>query len=247
MEIQLEDVSKVYADGEKSLTALLPISLHIKSGEFICLIGPSGCGKSTLLRLLADQHPPTTGAISLDGSAPYEKRLNKGFAWMAQNPALLPWKTVKENIQITQVVNQDNNHPTLSYDEFIHLVDLAGFDKTYPGALSGGMQQRVALARTLATGASLWLMDESFAALDEFTRELLANKVLSLWSALSPTVVWVTHSIIEAVNLADRILVMSHRPGQIKADIRIGHSRPRDMTQPYYLPLVHQLRELLKP
>jgi NitT/TauT family transport system ATP-binding protein len=247
MVIKLDDVSKVFTTGDRSLTALHSISLTVGTGEFICLIGPSGCGKSTLLRLIADQLTPTSGIVTLNASTPGELRKHKGIAWMAQNPALLPWKTVRANIQLAQKINPTFNHPTLSFDDLLHLVDLAGFEEDYPRMLSGGMQQRVALARTLAVGASLWLMDEPFAALDEFTRESLANEVLNLWSAFSPTVIWVTHSIMEAVSMADRIIVLTQRPGRIKAVVPIQQPRPREVTHPYFLPLMQQLRELLKP
>jgi NitT/TauT family transport system ATP-binding protein len=166
---------------------------------------------------------------------------------MAQSPALLPWLTVLENIQISQKINKQYNNQTLSYHDYLELVELTGFGESYPATLSGGMQQRVALARTLAVEASLWLMDEPFAALDEFTREQLVNKVLQLWSTFNPTVIWVTHSIIEAVNLADRILVMSHHPGQLKADLKVEQARPRDITHQDCITLVQELRELLQP
>ncbi len=247
MVIKLNNVGKVFTTEEWSLTALSSITLDIASGEFICLIGPSGCGKSTLLRLIADQLAPTSGTITLNAFTPSEIRHQKGIAWMAQNPALLPWKTVQANIQLSQKVNPVFNHPTLCYDELLRIVDLVDFDEVYPGTLSGGMQQRVALARTLAIGASLWLMDEPFAALDEFTRETLADEVLNLWLAFSPTVIWVTHSIAEAVRMADRVIVMTHRPGQIKADVPIQHPRPREVTHPYFISMMQQLRELLKP
>ena len=247
MHIKLNNISKVFTKGKKSLTALESIDLDITSGEFICVIGPSGCGKSTLLRLIADQLSPTTGDIKLGSRSPSDIREKKGIAWMAQNPALLPWKTVHENIQLTKEINTTCHQETLSYDELLHLVDLVDFDKTYPGALSGGMQQRVALARTLAIGASLWLMDEPFAALDEFTREMLSGEVLKLWSVFNPTVVWVTHSIIEAVKMADRVIVMTHRPGRIKGDVIIHQPRPRDEANIQVLSFVKQLRMLLKP
>lgn len=247
MILKLDNVSKVFDDGEKSLSALSAITLDIASGEFICLIGPSGCGKSTLLRMIVDQLVPTQGVITVNGSAPSVIRHQKGIAWMAQNPALLPWKTVRENIQLPQSVNPKFNHATPSYEDLLRIVDLIDFEQSYPGTLSGGMQQRVALARTLAIGASLWLMDEPFAALDEFTRESLANEVLNLWSAFNPTIIWVTHSIIEAVKMADRVIVMTHRPGQIKADVPIRHPRPREIAYPYFISQVQQLRELLNP
>jgi NitT/TauT family transport system ATP-binding protein len=247
MLISLENITKVYVNGQISVNALLPITTQFESGEFICIIGPSGCGKSTLLRLIAAQIQPTTGQITLNEFPPDTIRHQKGIAWMAQDPALLPWKTVKENIQLSTIVNSKFNHLTFEKEDFLHLVDLDGFAYAYPTSLSGGMQQRVALARTLAIGASIWLMDEPFAALDEFTREQLANTVLSLWAAFNPTVLWVTHSILEAVSLADRIIVISHRPGKIKADIAIQQPRPRDVTQTQCLSLVRNLREMLNP
>jgi NitT/TauT family transport system ATP-binding protein len=247
MFVNLENITKVYNDGQISVNALRPITAHFESGEFICIIGPSGCGKSTLIRLIAGQIQPTTGQITLNEYPPDTIRYQKGIAWMAQDPALLPWKTVKQNIQLSTIVNNKYNHLTFENEDFLHLVDLEGFANAYPGSLSGGMQQRVALARTLAIGASIWLMDEPFAALDEFTREQLANTVLLLWSAFNPTVLWVTHSILEAVSLADRIIVLSHRPGKIKADIAIQLSRPRDVTQTQFLSLVKHLRQMLNP
>ncbi len=247
MIVKFDNVSKVFANGEKSLTALSGITLDITSGDFICLIGPSGCGKSTLLRLIADQLVPTQGTVTINGTAPGVMRNQKEIAWMAQNPALLPWKTVKENIQLPQRINPQFQHTTASYEDLLRIVDLIDFDQSFPGTLSGGMQQRVALARTLTIGASLWLMDEPFAALDEFTRESLSNAVLNLWSTFNPTIIWVTHSILEAVKMADRVIVMTHRPGQIKADIPIKHPRPREILHPYFIAQVQQLRELLNP
>ena len=132
-------------------------------------------------------------------------------------------------------------------DDLLHFVDLLEFENAYPATLSGGMQQRVALARTLAVGASLWLMDEPFAALDEFSREMLSDEVIHLWTLFHPTVIWVTHSILESIRLADRILVMSHRPGTIKADVKIDFHRPRKLEHPYFIPLVQHLRGLLNP
>lgn len=247
MNIHIDNLSKVYVTGKSHLTALLPITTYIAAGEFVCLLGPSGCGKSTFLKMIADQLRPTTGSINLDNSPPEKIRKQKGIAWMAQNPALLPWKNVRENIELSQKVNSPNNHPMVDYHALLNLVDLADFDDAYPSTLSGGMQQRVALARTLAIGASLWLMDEPFAALDEFSREMLSDEVLRLWSIFHPTVIWVTHSIIESVRLADRILVMSHRPGTMKADVQVKYPRPRDLEQPYFIPLVKRLRGLLNP
>ena len=243
MDLVLDDVSKVF-DGASE--ALGSVSLTVETGSFVCIIGPSGCGKSTLLRLIADQIAPTTGRILLGGESPGAARQRKAIGWMAQNPALLPWRTVLQNVQVPLVVNRRHGRPAPAPEELLTMVGLADFGDAYPGILSGGMQQRVALARTLATGAPLWLMDEPFAALDELTRETLADEVLALWRRFRPTVLWVTHNIGEAVRLADRVVVMTSRPGRIGAVIEIPLPRPRDETAPEAAALVRELRGLLR-
>lgn len=246
MNILLDNVSKTFTDEASPLAALGSTSLRIASGEFVCLIGPSGCGKSTLLRLLADQIAPTTGDIQLDGQPPAAARTRKAIAWMAQNPALLPWQTVLENVALPLQVNRLNHRPAPHPDALLAMVGLRDFAQTRPTKLSGGMQQRVALARALATGAPLWLMDEPFAALDELTRESLADEVLRLWMQFHPTVVWVTHNIAEAVRLADRVVVMTERPGHIRGIVAIALPRPRDATAPEAVAYIRELRGLLK-
>ncbi|MBN2002125.1 MAG: ABC transporter ATP-binding protein [Anaerolineae bacterium] len=245
MDIALTDVSKTFTDTASPLAALAPTTLDIASGEFVCLIGPSGCGKSTLLRLIADHIPPTTGAIVLGGADPAAARIRKEIAWMAQNPALLPWQTVLDNVSLPLHVNREHQRPAPTPTELLQMVGLADFAHARPGTLSGGMQQRVALARALTTGASLWLMDEPFAALDELTRETLTEEVLRLWDQFHPTVMWVTHNITEAVRLADRVIVMTQRPGHIQSITPIALPRPRDITGPEVVALIRQLRELL--
>ncbi len=245
MRIALTDVSKTFTDAASPLAALAPTTLEIASGEFVCLIGPSGCGKSTLLRLIADHIPPTTGSIALDEDGPTAARIRKEIAWMAQNPALLPWQTVLENVRLPLRVNRGHQRPAPAPADLLRMVGLEEFADARPTTLSGGMQQRVALARALTTGASLWLMDEPFAALDELTRETLTEEVLRLWSQFRPTVVWVTHNIAEAVRLADRVVVMSQRPGRIQGITPIVIPRPRDITDPEVVALIRQLRELL--
>ncbi|MCZ7569069.1 MAG: ABC transporter ATP-binding protein [Ardenticatenaceae bacterium] len=183
---------------------------------------------------------------SLGGAPPAAARRRKAIGWMAQNPALLPWRTVLENVQLPLLVNRRSGHAALSPAELLAMVDLGDFAAAYPGILSGGMQQRVALARTLVTGAPLWLMDEPFAALDELTREALADDVLALWHCFRPTVLWVTHNIGEAVRLADRVVVMTARPGRVRAVIDVSLPRPRDETTPEATAIVRHLRSLLK-
>ena len=255
------------------IEAIREIDLEIRPGEFVALIGPSGCGKSTLLRILSGLLEPSAGSVKLNGQPPREMTAVKRIAWLAQNPALLPWKTVRENIALAQRINPQNHRTLHPVDDLLALVSLADFRDAYPHTLSGGMQQRVALARTLALGADLWLMDEPFAALDELTREQLTGEVLQLWSRESgvesresgvasqelptphsrlttndsrlTTVLWVTHHIYESVRLADRVLVMTPRPGRIAAEIPVNLPRPRDDRQPEFLAAVAELRALL--
>ncbi len=251
MNITLRGVAKTFNGRHAPLVTLTPITLEVATGEFVCLIGPSGCGKSTLLRLIADQIPATTGDICLDDAPPATARKAKHIAWMAQNPALLPWQTVLDNVRLPQLVNtaanrQNGRHTAPDPADLLRTVGLADFAQAYPGTLSGGMQQRVALARALATGAQLWLMDEPFAALDELTRETLADEVLRLWQAFRPTVLWVTHNIAEAARLADRVVVMSARPGRILDVVSIAQPRPRDETAPETAAVIRRLRALLR-
>ncbi len=245
MNLSLEGVSKVFTDTSPPLPALAPVTLKVRSGEFVCLIGPSGCGKSTLLRLIGDQLAPTTGRVTLETRPPAVQRRRKAIGWMAQDAALLPWATVLENVQLPLKVNRAHRRPAPTPEALLGLMDLADFAGAYPATLSGGMQQRVALARTLAVGAPLWLMDEPFAALDALTREALADEVLRLWQEFRPTVLWVTHDIGEAVRLADRVVVFSPRPGRVRAVVPVALPRPRDETDPEGVALVRKLREAL--
>lgn len=244
MNVDVIDVSKTFND--ESYAAVGPVTLHVPSGQFVALVGPSGCGKSTLLRLIADQFPPTTGKILLDGRPPREARRRKAIAWMAQQPALFPWATVLENVRLPLRVNPTAEQPSLSPEALLEMVGLSDYADAAPQTLSGGQQQRVALARTLATGARLWLMDEPFAALDELTREQLADDVLRLWEAFRPTVLWVTHNVPEAVRLAERVVVLSDRPGRIRADIPIALPYPRDETTPEAAEMVRRIRQVLR-
>jgi len=257
MNVALRGVAKTFNGKQAPLVALNPITLDVATGEFVCLIGPSGCGKSTLLRLIADQMAPTTGDVRLDDAPPGAARKAKHIAWMAQNPALLSWQTVLDNVRLPQRVNtaanRQNGQPArmatfaaLDPTDLLRTVGLADFAQAYPGTLSGGMQQRAALARALATGAQLWLMDEPFAALDELTRETLADEVLRLWQTFRPTVLWVTHNIAEAARLADRVIVMSARPGTVKDIVAIVHPRPRDETAPETVAIIRRLRAVLR-
>jgi NitT/TauT family transport system ATP-binding protein len=227
------------------ILALQDISFDVEDGEFIALIGPSGCGKSTLLRILANLILPTSGEVHIGGKDPREAKSAKQIGWLAQNPALLPWRTVMDNISLAQKINPQNNRRLSSPLELLRLVDLEEFAESYPFSLSGGMAQRAALARTLATGAKVWLMDEPFAALDELTREMLSLKVSNLWEDFKPSVIWITHSIYEAARLADRVFIMSPRPGVISAQINIDLPRPRSEAEPGFQEAVLELRSNL--
>jgi NitT/TauT family transport system ATP-binding protein len=226
----------------KPLLAIEHVNLEIRSGEFVALIGPSGCGKSTVLRILASLMEPSDGQLTLEGLSPNQATEQKLVSWMAQKPALLPWRTVHANVSLAQTINPQNSRSLMTPDELLDLVDLGDFSSAHPFTLSGGMQQRAALARTLALGASLWLMDEPFTALDELTREGLTREVLRLWQQFHPTVVWVTHSVIEAVRMADRVLIMSPRPGRIQAQHRVPLSRPREDTEQAFQDIVRSIR-----
>ncbi len=243
VDVQVHDLTYTYSSRRGPLQALREVTLSVASGEFVALIGPSGCGKSTLLRLLAHLQQPTAGTIRLDGRPPAERVAEKRIAWMAQQPALLPWLTVRDNITLPGRINPRHGTTAIrQVDALLRSVGLADFAGAYPFMLSGGMQQRVALARALALNADLWLMDEPLAALDQFTRDQIAREVHSLWLETRPTVIWVTHQIHEAVLLADRVLVMTPRPGTIGADLPVTLAHPRDDTAPEFQALVRQLR-----
>jgi NitT/TauT family transport system ATP-binding protein len=245
VDIDIQQVDHTFQDKTGRLAALHQLDLRIQSGEFVSLVGPSGCGKSTLLRLVAGLITPSQGQILLGGRAAAVLRAQKEIGWMAQQAALLPWLTVLANVRLPLQVNRQAGRPHASPEELLAMVGLADFAGYYPATLSGGMQQRVALARTLATGASLWLMDEPFAALDELTRESLGAELLRIWGRFRPTVVWVTHHLPEAVRLSDRVVILSMRPGRILADIAITLPRPRDDTAPEFQAIVRQARKVI--
>ena len=226
--IQVIDVSKSFDDGAERLTALDGVSLSVAHGEFVTLLGPSGCGKTTLLRLIGGLTEPTSGEIRIAGRTPAEAQARKELGFVFQEPSLLPWRTVSRNVRLPLEVNRNNgsgSHPEV--DDLLRLVGLERYAGFYPNQLSGGMQQRVALARALAVGASLMLMDEPFGALDEITRESMRYELLRVWEADRKTVVFVTHSIAEAVTLSDMVVTLSSQPGRVSDVIHIDLPRPR--------------------
>ncbi|MFO1539613.1 MAG: ABC transporter ATP-binding protein [Chloroflexota bacterium] len=236
--------------GGGETVALEGIDLTIERGEFISLIGPSGCGKSTLLRIVGDLVPPTEGAVEVNGKAAAAARRDRDYGMVFQAPVLFDWRTVEANVRLPlEIQGVDGAERDARVRAMLDLVELGGFAKHYPHQLSGGMQQRVAIARALSFQPALLLMDEPFGALDEMTRERLNAEVLDVWAATGTTVIFVTHSIPEAVFLSTRVVVMSARPGRISDVIPIDLPQPRDEatreTERYY-ELVTVVREALR-
>jgi ABC-type nitrate/sulfonate/bicarbonate transport system ATPase subunit len=231
--LTVRGVTKRFPVGDGEIEALARIDLAIDAGELVCLIGASGCGKSTLLRIIAGFEEPSTGEVSAHGRIITGPGSDRGMVF--QDYALFPWMTVHRNIGFGP---RQRGLPRAEIaaiaDEFIRLVGLERFADRYPNQLSGGMKQRVAIARVLANDANILLMDEPFGALDALTREQLQRELLQIWARTKVTVVFVTHSVEEAVLLADRILVMSAGPGRIESDIRIELPRPREVSSPEF-------------
>lgn len=244
MKLALTDLGKSY--GDPPVPALEGIELEAAEGSFTAVVGASGSGKSTLLRIIGGLTEPTTGRVTMGGRTPHQLRRDKAVGWMAQRPALLPWRTVLDNVALAQSLNPHPERQVSPPDDLLKLVGLSGSSRSYPGQLSGGMQQRVALARTLAIGAPLWLMDEPFSSLDELTRESLAAELLAIWQGLRPTVVWVTHHIPEAVTLADRIVLLTPGPGRMAGILEVDLPRPRDATSIPFQDVVRQARAILR-
>ncbi|MFC5470111.1 ABC transporter ATP-binding protein [Cohnella suwonensis] len=227
-EIELTDVSMRYATDSSEVVALRQVSLDIAKGEFVSLLGPSGCGKTTLLRLMADLLEPTGGSVKVAGKTAGEARLARKYGIVFQNPVLYDWRKVDDNIMLPlELSGVGRKERKRKAGELLELVGLKDFGDKYPWQLSGGMQQRVAIARALAMEPEILLMDEPFSALDEFTRERLNEELLSIWSKVGNTVVFVTHSISEAVFLSDRVFVLSPHPGRLSAVVDVPLPRPR--------------------
>ncbi len=249
--VRLAGVEKVFPvkDGEPTV-ALTGIDLEVGQQEFISLIGPSGCGKSTLLRAVGDLIPVTEGTVEVNGKPATQARLDREYGMVFQAPVLFDWRTVEANVRLPlEVTGYPKGKRDALVAEKLELVELGGFAKHYPHQLSGGMQQRVAIARALALQPSLLLMDEPFGALDEMTRERLNGELLDIWSETQTTVIFVTHSIPEAVFLSSRVVVMSPRPGRIAETIEIDLPYPRDDStreEDRYYELVTEVREAIR-
>jgi NitT/TauT family transport system ATP-binding protein len=230
-------------------TALQGIDLDIGEREFVSLIGPSGCGKSTLLRIIGDLIQPTSGTAVVNGKPARQARIDRDYGIVFQDPVLYDWRTVAKNIGLPlELARWDRRRRTAKVKEMLDLVELSGFENHHPWQLSGGMQQRVSIARALSFDPALLLMDEPFGALDEMTRERLNMELLQIWEASGSTVVFVTHSISEAVFLSTRVVVMSPRPGRISDVVAIDLPQPRTATtreEPRFFELVTKVREAL--
>jgi NitT/TauT family transport system ATP-binding protein len=249
--VRISGVDKLFGTESGAITtALQGINLDIRRGEFISLIGPSGCGKSTLLRIIGDLIRPTTGTVTVNGKLCAVARHDRDYGIVFQAPVLFDWRTVEDNVKLPlELMGWDKARRDERAREMLGLVELSEFVRHRPYQLSGGMQQRVAIARALAFEPSILLMDEPFGALDEMTRERMNQEVLRIWERTGITVVFVTHSIPEAVFLSSRVVVMSARPGRITDLIDIDLPRPRDVEtreQPRYFELVTEVREALR-
>lgn len=230
-EIMLKDIGMVYKTNDgRDVTALTGVSIDIQKGEFVSLVGPSGCGKTTLLRIIADLLTPTSGEISIAGETPRQARLKRRYGIVFQSAVLYEWRTVKKNImmplEIMHVPPKEREERAM---KMLELVGLSEFANHYPNQLSGGMQQRVGIARALAVQPEILLMDEPFSALDEFTREKLHADLLKIWRKTNKTIIFVTHNIQESVFLSDKICVLSPHPGRLSAVVDIDLPRPRTM------------------
>jgi NitT/TauT family transport system ATP-binding protein len=249
--VHLEGVDKVFGRGDQPpTTALEGISLDIARGEFVSIIGPSGCGKSTLLRIIGDLTGPSRGAVVVNGKPAAQARRDRDYGMVFQAPVLFEWRTVEDNVKLPlEIMGASAERRTERAAEMLQLVELGDFLKHYPWQLSGGMQQRVAIARALAFEPAILLMDEPFGALDEMTRERMNSEVLRIWEQTGTTVVFVTHSIPEAVFLSSRVVVMSPRPGRITKVIDVDLPRPRNedtRESRRYFELVTEVREALR-
>jgi NitT/TauT family transport system ATP-binding protein len=249
--VVIEQASMVFNQGSSSeVDALSDIDLSIERGEFVSLIGPSGCGKSTLLRLIANLIDPTAGAIEVNGKAPEQARRDQDYGMAFQQSGLFEWRTVRKNVELPlEVKGWSKRDRAARATEMLELVRLGDFAEHMPWQLSGGMQQRVAIARALAAHPPLLLMDEPFGALDEMTREHMQAELLRICAAAETTVVFVTHSIPEAVYLSDRVVVMTPRPGRLTSvvDVDLGRGRDEDTREDqHFFEKITEVREALR-
>jgi NitT/TauT family transport system ATP-binding protein len=248
--IDISNLSLTFETSDGPVQAVSEIDLAIEGGEFVSLIGPSGCGKTTLLRVIADLETATSGKITVNGLTPSEARLERAYGYVFQAPALYPWRTIARNIALPlEIMGLSKGERKDRVSRNLDLVNLTGFENRFPWQLSGGMQQRASIARALAFDPDLLLMDEPFGALDEIVRDKLNEQLLRLWNKTQKTVVFVTHSIPEAVFLSTKIVVMSPRPGRIHDVIDCGFPRDRTLEireTPHFLEIANRVRHGLR-
>jgi NitT/TauT family transport system ATP-binding protein len=248
--IEINGLSLSFDTADGAVQALSNVSLRIARGDFVSFIGPSGCGKTTLLRAVADLESPSSGSIRVNGMSPREARANRAYGYVFQAPALYPWRSVARNIALPlEIMGFDRKERETRVAKGLELVNLSGFGGKYPWQLSGGMQQRASIARALSFDPDLLLMDEPFGALDEIVRDMLNQQLLRLWEVTGKTVLFVTHSIPEAVFLSTRIVVMSPRPGRIYDVIECNLPRDRQLDireTPEFLAIANRVRQGLR-
>ena len=248
--IDIKELSLTFQTSDGPVYALEDINLNITRGDFISFIGPSGCGKTTLLRVIADLETPTAGSISVNGLSPAQARMQRAYGYVFQAASLYPWRNIAKNVALPlEIMGLNRAERRSRVQKNLELVNLAGFEKKYPWQLSGGMQQRASIARALAVEPDLLLMDEPFGALDEIVRDHLNEQLLSLWAKTNKTVVFVTHSIPEAVYLSTHIVVMSPRPGRVHDIIECNLPRERTLDireTPEFLALANRVRDGLR-
>lgn len=226
--VEINNLSYIYP-GPEPVRALSDITFGIERNEFVSVIGPSGCGKSTLLRLVSDLLPVSSGTVSIDGAPPRVAREKREIGFVFQEPALMPWRNSEKNVRLPlEVMGRDSDAGRARARLLLELVGLSGFENKRPDQLSGGMRQRVSIARALTYGAPVLLMDEPFGALDQITRDEMNQELLKIWGQTDTTVMFVTHSIAEAIFLSDRVVVLSARPGRIVEIVDVPFGRPRD-------------------
>ena len=248
--IDINDLSLVFETNDGPVQALSNINLTVERGEFVSFIGPSGCGKTTLMRVVADLEQPTSGTVSVNGKTPQQARLDRSYGYVFQAAALFPWRTIEDNVGLPlEIMGLSKAERQTRIAKNLALVNLTGFEKKFPWQVSGGMQQRASIARALSFDPDMLLMDEPFGALDEIVRDHLNEQLLKLWAATKKTVIFVTHSIPEAVFLSTRIVVMSPRPGRIHEiiDCDLGPDRPLEIRETEaFLKIAHRVREGLR-
>jgi NitT/TauT family transport system ATP-binding protein len=248
--VDASNISLSFETADGKVDALSNVSLQIADGEFVSFIGPSGCGKTTMLRVIADLQQPTSGNLLVNGMTAERARLARSYGYVFQAPALFPWRTIEKNLKLPlEIMGFSETEQQQRAEKYLALVNLNGFERKYPWQLSGGMQQRVSIARALSFDPDLLLMDEPFGALDEIVRDHLNQQLLHLWGTTEKTVLFVTHSIPEAVFLSSKIVVMSPRPGRIIDIIECNFPRDRTLEireTPEFLKIAHRVREGLR-